>query len=108
MTSLDVTVVEDMHLIDDRGLLVQLRVDNDTLTNGAIVMLDRDTGQRLWSYPRQDKPGNFQMIYRLDNSLLFQVSDQQSTRLMALDLNSGRHSFFAEIERLETGQRRPE
>lgn len=87
---LDASVIEDLQPLEGNRLLLALKHDDDMLSNGELMLVDRVNGQVLWSYNRQQLPGDYSFLLLTEKALLLRVDSQQQSTLLALGIDTGK------------------
>ena len=86
---LGVSVIEQMQIVDADRMLVLLKHDNDMLSNGDIVLLERHTGNVIWRYSRDAQAGEYALVLLTEKALIFSVNSENKNHLISLNIKTG-------------------
>ena len=83
-------LVEEMFILGPNKMLVSLRKYDQELSGLACLLIDRKNGEIIWRLDRKPNPGDFSLVGRGKNILVFGVRDKNKSTLLAVGENDGR------------------
>lgn len=91
-------VVEDMRFLSAEKLLVGLKKLDLKLSNKDYLLVNTETGNILWRYSRDKRPGDYSTVLVLEDLILFRVDSGNRTTLVVVETRGGKEIWSTRVD----------